>query len=74
MIHSLKFNRYVERDWNALYVFKLMFIQTSQFLGVPLEGKVRVQLNLKVDQAPHIQAVKDFRNIVFPIMWVEEVS
>lgn len=35
---------------------------------------MRVQLNLKVDRAPHIEAVKNFRDIVFPIMWVEEVS
>lgn len=52
-------------------LFQLMHF--LQFLGVPLEGKVRVQLNLKVDQAPHIEAVKNFRSIVFPIMWVEEV-
>lgn len=35
---------------------------------------MRVQLNLKVDEAGHIAAVKHFRSIVFPIMWVEEVS
>lgn len=43
-------------------------------IGVPLEGKVRVQLNLKVEQALHIETVKNFRDFVFPIMWVEEVS
>lgn len=41
---------------------------------MPIEGKVRIQLNLKVTQAKHIGSVKDFRNIVFPIVWVEEVS
>lgn len=39
-----------------------------------MEGKVRVQLNLKVEQALHIETVKNFRDFVFPIMWVEEVS
>lgn len=41
-------------------------------LGVPIEGKVRVQLNLKVDQAPHFTPVKNFPSMIFPIMWVEE--
>lgn len=43
-----------------------------QKLGVPLEGKVRVQLNLKVEHQPHIGVVSNFPDIVFPIMWVEE--
>ncbi|XP_074031276.1 scavenger receptor class B member 1 [Leptinotarsa decemlineata] len=41
-------------------------------LGVPVEGKIRVQLNLKVDQAPYIVAVKNFPSMVFPIIWLEE--
>ncbi|CRL06895.1 CLUMA_CG019504, isoform A [Clunio marinus] len=41
-------------------------------LGVPVEGKVRVQLNLKVDHTPNIQAVEKFRDFMFPIMWLEE--
>lgn len=38
-----------------------------------MEGKVRVQLNLKVQQTPNIKAVAKFRDFVFPIMWLEEV-
>ncbi|XP_018563143.1 scavenger receptor class B member 1 [Anoplophora glabripennis] len=41
-------------------------------LGVPVEGKIRAQLNLKIDQAPYITVVKDFPSIIFPIMWLEE--
>ncbi|KAG5678168.1 hypothetical protein PVAND_007861 [Polypedilum vanderplanki] len=41
-------------------------------LGVPVEGKVRVQLNLRVEQAPAIKCVEKFRDFVFPIMWLEE--
>lgn len=44
-----------------------------QTLGVPVEGKVRVQLNLKVEHAPAVSAVANFRDFVFPIMWLEEV-
>lgn len=39
---------------------------------MPLEGKVRVQLNLKVENQPYIGVVSNFPDIVFPIMWVEE--
>jgi scavenger receptor class B, member 1 len=45
-----------------------------QKLGVPVEGKVRVQLNLRVEHAPSVQAVAQFRDFVFPIMWLEEVN
>jgi hypothetical protein len=45
----------------------------KQRIGVPVEGKVRVQLNLKVQQAPNIKSVAQFRDFVFPIMWLEEV-
>lgn len=41
-------------------------------LGVPVEGKVRVQLNLKVEHQPDISATAKFPDIVFPIMWLEE--
>lgn len=40
-------------------------------LGVTIEAKVKVQLNLKVEQS-NIHIVKNFRSIVFPIMWLEE--
>ena len=43
-----------------------------QKLGVPVEGKVRVQLNLKVEHQPDISAVSNFSDIIFPIMWLEE--
>ncbi|CAG9577041.1 unnamed protein product [Danaus chrysippus] len=43
-------------------------------IGVPLEGQVRVQLNLKVDRAPNIMVndIHKFPDIIFPIMWVQE--
>ncbi|KNC21325.1 hypothetical protein FF38_01173, partial [Lucilia cuprina] len=41
-------------------------------LGVPLEGKVRIQLNLKVTQARDVYPVKNFRSFIFPVMWLEE--
>lgn len=39
---------------------------------MPLEAKVRVQLNLKVEQQRIIATVANFSDIVFPIMWLEE--
>ncbi|KAL3270637.1 hypothetical protein HHI36_021168 [Cryptolaemus montrouzieri] len=41
-------------------------------LGVPIEGKIRVQLNLKIDQAPGVTPVKNFPSMIYPIMWLEE--
>ncbi|CAH0712801.1 unnamed protein product, partial [Brenthis ino] len=43
-------------------------------IGVPLEAQVRVQLNIKVDQAPNIKVnnIHKFPDIVFPVMWVQE--
>ncbi|XP_041971164.1 scavenger receptor class B member 1 [Aricia agestis] len=43
-------------------------------LGVPLEGQVRVQLNLKVDQAKNIatNGINKFPSIIFPVMWLQE--
>ncbi|KAG7208444.1 hypothetical protein KM043_014671 [Ampulex compressa] len=48
------------------------FFKIQPRLGVPLEGKVRVQLNLKVERQPYIGVVSNFPDIVFPIMWIEE--
>lgn len=39
---------------------------------MPIEGKVRVQLNLKVERQASITVVTNFPDIVFPIMWLEE--
>ncbi len=38
-----------------------------------MEAKVRIQLNRKVDHAPYIYSVHTFPEIVFPIIWLEEV-
>jgi len=35
---------------------------------------VRIQLNLKVTRAKDVYPVRDFRDFVFPVMWLEEVS
>ncbi|EDS42901.1 epithelial membrane protein [Culex quinquefasciatus] len=48
------------------------FFKIQPKLGVPLEGQVRVQLNLLVEESSNVMATKHFRNFVFPIMWLEE--
>lgn len=57
-------------DW---IISLLCYSILSQKLGVPVEGKVRVQLNLRVQQTKYIVSLKNFRSIMFPIIWVEEV-
>jgi len=44
-----------------------------QNLGVTVEGQVRVQFNLKIEHSPNIHSVANFPNIVFPIIWLQEV-
>ncbi|XP_045538328.1 scavenger receptor class B member 1 [Papilio machaon] len=43
-------------------------------IGVPLEGFVRVQMNLKVNRAPNIKVnnIHKFPDMMFPVMWIEE--
>lgn len=48
------------------------YFKIQPTLGVPVEGKVRIQLNLKVTQAKDVYPVKNFRNFIFPVMWLEE--
>ena len=48
------------------------YFKIQSKLGVPLEGKVRLQLNLKVERQPYIGVVSNFPDIVFPVMWLEE--
>ncbi|XP_044764358.1 scavenger receptor class B member 1-like isoform X2 [Coccinella septempunctata] len=48
------------------------YFKVQPKLGVPLEAKVRVQLNLKVDQAPYVTPVRNFPSMIYPIMWLEE--
>ncbi|XP_073996900.1 scavenger receptor class B member 1-like isoform X2 [Rhodnius prolixus] len=47
------------------------FLKIQQKLGVPLEVRVRVQLNLKVTHSNY-GISRRFPSIVFPIVWVEE--
>ncbi|XP_014255166.1 scavenger receptor class B member 1 isoform X2 [Cimex lectularius] len=46
-------------------------VKIQQKLGVPLEARVRIQLNLKVTQA-NLGLTRKFPSIMMPIVWVEE--
>ncbi|XP_031330382.1 scavenger receptor class B member 1-like isoform X1 [Photinus pyralis] len=48
------------------------YVKIQPKLGVPLEIKLRVQLNLRVDQAENVRPVSTFPSMMFPIMWLEE--
>jgi len=52
---------------NLLYSF-------VQEMGVAMRARARVQINLAVSQVVDIKQVATFPDIVFPIMWFEEVS
>lgn len=43
-------------------------------MGVTLRVKGRLQINLAVSQVVDIKQVATFPDIIFPIMWFEDVS
>ena len=52
----------------------MLYIDVHPKLGTALSARARVQVNLAVSQVVDIKQVKDFPDIVFPIMWFEDVS
>lgn len=46
----------------------------SQEMGIPLRIFARLQFNLAINHVDDIEAVATFPDIVFPIMWFEDVS
>ncbi|XP_046980078.1 scavenger receptor class B member 1 [Schistocerca americana] len=47
------------------------FFKIQPKLGVPVEGEVRVQLNLRTERSS-TSVVSNFPSITFPIIWLEE--
>lgn len=43
-------------------------------MGVSLRARARLQINLAVSQVVDIKQVATFPDIIFPIMWFEDVS
>lgn len=50
------------------------FIDVQPKMGAALRAKARVQINLAVSQVRDIKQVASFPDIIFPIMWFEDVS
>lgn len=51
-----------------------LFIDVQPNMGTTLRARARVQINLAVSQVSDIKQVASFPDIVFPIMWFEDVS
>lgn len=43
-------------------------------MGIAMRARARIQINLAVSQVIDIKQVANFPDIVFPIIWFEEVS
>lgn len=43
-------------------------------MGIAMRARARIQINLAVSQVVDIKQVANFPDIVFPILWFEEVS
>lgn len=54
------------------FIINLNIFFVPQKLGVPLEARIKVQLNIMVEQS-NIYIVRQFPSMVFPVMWLEEV-
>ncbi|XP_025830751.1 scavenger receptor class B member 1 isoform X2 [Agrilus planipennis] len=73
--HFYKADPALRQSFEGLYPDKEKhetYFKIQPKLGVPVEAKVRVQLNLRVEQAENVRPVSRFPNIVYPIMWLEE--
>lgn len=55
--------------WENELIWKLL-----QQMGTTLRATARVQINLAVSQVVDIKQVATFPDIVFPILWFEDVS
>jgi len=58
-----------------VYITDINNLQYSfvQEMGVAMRARARVQINLAVSQVVDIKQVATFPDIVFPIIWFEEV-
>jgi hypothetical protein len=43
-------------------------------MGIAMRARARIQINLAVSQVLDIKQVANFPDIIFPILWFEEVS
>ena len=50
------------------------YIDVQPMMGASLRAKARIQINLAVSQVRDIKQVASFPDIVFPILWFEDVS
>ena len=49
-------------------------MDVQPIMGAALRARARVQINLAVNQVTDIKQVATFPDIIFPIMWFEDVS
>ena len=51
-----------------------LYIDVQPIMGTAMKARARVQINLAVSQVRDIKQVASFPDIIFPIMWFEDVS
>lgn len=51
-----------------------LYVDVQPIMGTTMKARARVQINLAVSQVRDIKQVASFPDIVFPIMWFEDVS
>lgn len=51
-----------------------LYIDVQPTMGTAMRARARIQINLAVSQVRDIKQVASFPDIIFPIMWFEDVS
>lgn len=51
-----------------------LYIDVQPMMGTAMKARARIQVNLAVSQVRDIKQVSSFPDIIFPIMWFEDVS
>lgn len=51
-----------------------MYLDVQPIMGTTLRARARIQINLAVSQVTDIKQVATFPDIIFPIIWFEDVS
>lgn len=64
--------------WNITIPLRLVRILTSllllQKLGIAMQAKGRVQINVQMSQVKQIPQTANLSNVLVPILWFEDVS
>lgn len=48
------------------------FLKIKQDLGFPIEAKVRLQFNVRIEQTPFLRGFSNLKDTIIPLIWFED--